>query len=525
MLRRIALPMLRPISLPMPRSTSRSMLRHGIRAALAACLFAASLAAAKDDPLAMKRKALEDMQRELASLENLKAEKLEALEKLEAGRWDARYRAAARAKENEERARSLEEKYGRLASDLTRAEEELLKARNEAKDKADEAAAVLQGWDGFNASLKRSVDGAAENLAYDVPVGLEDRTLRLSKASEMLAAKGANNTQDALAAYLDASLARVDQTLRQSVEDRQTVFGEGRPASAWRLQLGTVFIAELEKGGSGQAESQILLRTGNLQGKTFVWRNDLAGDYNRLLAAAISGAAQGKDKVSLPLDVLQYKSLGSGFVKGQELSLTARFAAWFKAGGVTLYPLFAVGILSLLMILERLIYFARKNTNAKSFTSRFLALAEARRWQEAREMCSKSGSALARTLGALASKAEQSREAAEKAVREAMLREVPALEKRLPLIAAMGAAAPLLGLLGTVSGLVTLFKVLNQLGANDPKVLAGGISEALINTETGLAIAIPVLLIHGFLNERLDTMNAAISSSAMEALNKVWPKG
>lgn len=486
-------------------------------------VLAASLAAAKDDPLAAKRKALEDLQRELASLENLKAEKLEALEKKEAERWDARYRASARSKENDERARSLEEKYGRLASDLTRAEEELVKAKNESKDKADEAAAARQGWDGFNASLKRAVDGAAENLALDVPVALEDRTLRLSKASELLAAKGGASTQDALAAYLDASLLRVDQTLRQSVEDRQAVFGDGRPASAWRLQLGTVFVGELEKGGKN--ESQILLRTGNLQGKTFVWRGDLAGDYNRILAEAVSGAAQGKGEVKLPLDVLQFKSIGSGFVKSEQLSLTARFAAWFKAGGVTLYPLFAVGLLSLLMILERLIYFARKNTNARAFTARFLSLAEARRWQEARDLCARSGSALARTLGALADKADQSREAAEKSVREAMLREVPALEKRLPLIAAMGAAAPLLGLLGTVSGLVTLFKVLNQLGANDPKVLAGGISEALINTETGLAIAIPVLLIHGFLNERLDTMNAAISSSAMEALNKVWPKG
>jgi biopolymer transport protein ExbB len=222
--------------------------------------------------------------------------------------------------------------------------------------------------------------------------------------------------------------------------------------------------------------------------------------------------------------VLQYKSLGSGFVKGEEASWRVRFAGWFKAGGVTLYPLFAIGILSLLMILERLIYFARKNTNARAFTARFLSLAEARRWQEARDLCARSGSALARTLGALASRADQSRDAAEKAVREAMLREVPALEKRLPLIAAMGAAAPLMGLLGTVSGLVTLFKVLNQLGANDPKVLAGGISEALINTETGLAIAIPVLLIHGFLNEKLDTINANISSSAMEVMNKVWPK-
>jgi biopolymer transport protein ExbB len=492
-------------------------------------LLAAGALAAKEDPDAVKRKALEDMQREVASLENLKAEKLEALEKKEAERWDARYRAAAHAKDNEEKARSLEEKYGRLASDLTRVEEELVKARNEAKDKADEAAAIQSGWDGFNAALKRSVDGAAENLSLDVPVALEDRTLRLSKATELLAAKGGANTQDALTAFLDASLLRVDQTLRQSVESRQAVFGGGRPAEAWRLQLGTVFVGELEKNGDGRdgqsGESQILLRTGNLQGKTFVWRNDLAADYNRTLAAAIAGASQGKTRLALPLDVLQYKSLGSGFVKGEEVSLRARFAAWFKSGGVTLYPLFAVGILSLLMILERLVYFARKNTNARAFTGRFLELAERRRWQEARDLCARSGSALARTLGALAEKAEQSREVAEKAVREAMLREIPALEKRLPLLAAMGAAAPLLGLLGTVSGLVTLFKVLNQLGANDPKVLAGGISEALINTETGLAIAIPVLLIHGFLNEKLDTINASISSSVMEALNKVWPKG
>ncbi|MDB5103003.1 MAG: MotA/TolQ/ExbB proton channel family protein [Fibrobacteres bacterium] len=502
-------------------------------AALAA-LLALGSAFAKDDPDAIKRKALEDLRRELASLDNLKSEKLEALEKKEAERWDARYRASAHAKENDEKARSLEEKYGRLASDLTRLEEDLVKARNEAKDKADEAAAVQSGWDAFNATLKRAVDGAAENLSLDVPVALEERTMRLSRAGDLMTPKsGPPATQDALTALLDVSLIRLDQTLRQVLESRQAVFSGGRPADAWRLQLGTVFVGELEKGGeagsdgrSGRsAESQILLRTGNLQGKTFVWREDLAQDYNRKLATAISEAAQGKAQVTLPLDVLQYKSLGSGFVKGEEVTLTRKFAAWFKAGGVTLYPLFAVGILSLLMILERLIYFARKNTNARAFTARFLQMAENRRWHEAKELCAKSGSALARTLGAVASHGDQSREAAEKAVREAMLREVPALEKRLPLIAAMGAAAPLLGLLGTVSGLVTLFQVLNQLGANDPKVLAGGISEALINTETGLAIAIPVLLFHGFLNEKLDTMNAALSSSALEVMNRIWPKG
>jgi biopolymer transport protein ExbB len=184
-----------------------------------------------------------------------------------------------------------------------------------------------------------------------------------------------------------------------------------------------------------------------------------------------------------------------------------------------------VGILALFMILERLIYFTRRSTNTGAFTRRFNELIDQRRWQEARDFCAKSGSSLARALGAIAANVDKTRDTAEKALREAMLREIPALEKRLPLIAAMGTAAPLLGLLGTVSGLVTLFKVLNQIGANDAKVLAGGISEALVNTETGLAIAIPVLLIHGFLNEKLDTLNATLSSHSLEVLNKIWPKG
>jgi biopolymer transport protein ExbB len=493
---------------------------------------------AKEDPDAIKRKALDDVKRELVSLENLKAEKLEALEKKEAERWDARYRQAAHAKENEEKARALEEKYSRLASELTRTEEDLVKVRNETKDKDDEAALAKSGWEGFNATLKRSVDGAAENLSTDIPLALEERTLRLSHAGELLAGKNTGTksgtspvmrsedfsiTDGALRDFLGAGLLRLDLTSSQKIASKQSIFTGGRPAEAWQLQLGTVFIGELEKGG--KAESQILLRTGNLQGRTFVWRADLAEGYNQALASALSGAAQGKGEVTLPLDVLQYKSMGSGFVKGEEKSAWTQFKAWFKAGGVTLYPLFAVGILSLLMILERLIYFARKNTNSKVFMRRFLELVDQRKWQEATEFCSHSGSALARALGALASHASQSREVAEKAVREAMLREVPALEKRLPLIAAMGAAAPLLGLLGTVSGLVTLFKVLNQLGANDPKVLAGGISEALINTETGLAIAIPVLLMHGFLNEKLDTINATLSSCSLQVLNKLWPKG
>lgn len=497
-------------------------------------LSAALVMAPKDDPDAGRRKELENLKRELASLETLKAEKLEALERKEAERWDARYRQTARGKEADEKARGLEEKYSRLAGDLGRLEEELVKARNEAQEKADEAAAAQGTWNALANSLRRNVDQAAEGVASDFPVGIEERTLRYSRASQALLEAPApkegpasgvpyGSLRTALEDFLGAGLYRLDLTSRQSLETRQALFGEGRPAAAWRLQLGTVFVGELEKGGSN--ESQILLRTGSLQGRTFVWRSDLAGGFNQTLSSAIKDAAEGKTRVALPLDVLQFKSVGSGFVKGEEQGMWKSFTVWFKAGGVTLYPLFAVGIIALLMILERLVFFARRNTDAEAFMAKYQALADRGQWAEAKALCDRNGSSLARTLGAIAANAGKSRDAAEKAVREAMLKEIPSLEKRLPLIAALGTAAPLLGLLGTVSGLVTLFKVLNQLGANDPKVLAGGISEALINTETGLAIAIPVLLVHGFLNEKLDTITANINGRSLEVLNKLWPKG
>jgi len=113
-----------------------------------------------------------------------------------------------------------------------------------------------------------------------------------------------------------------------------------------------------------------------------------------------------------------------------------------------------VGILALLMIAERLIYFARKNTTPRP--SRTLPALRSRGAAEARELCAKSAAPW-RAPGALARKGSAPRFRREGSARS-LLREVPALEKRLPLIAAHGRGGPLRGLLGTVSGLVTLFR-------------------------------------------------------------------
>ena len=79
---------------------------------------------------------------------------------------------------------------------------------------------------------------------------------------------------------------------------------------------------------------------------------------------------------------------------------------------------------------------------------------------------------------------------------EAIMREAPALERYQGIIKVFAAVAPLLGLLGTVVGMIITFQQLTLFGTGDPKLMAGGISQALITTVLGLIVAIPLVLLH-----------------------------
>ena len=106
---------------------------------------------------------------------------------------------------------------------------------------------------------------------------------------------------------------------------------------------------------------------------------------------------------------------------------------------------------------------------------------------------------------------------------ETILREIPSIERGLPVLAILAAIAPLLGLLGTVTGMIETFQSITLFGTGDPKLMSGGISQALVTTELGLAVAIPVLLIHSSLSSKsnrlvqvLDEESAAIVARLAE---------
>lgn len=113
---------------------------------------------------------------------------------------------------------------------------------------------------------------------------------------------------------------------------------------------------------------------------------------------------------------------------------------------------------------------------------------------------------LGRVLAVYNKEQNQTVEALELRLLEAVVDEQTHLEKGLSMLKLLAALAPMLGLLGTVTGMIETFQVITQFGNGDPKVMAGGISMALVTTVLGLVAAMPLLLAHNILSTQSENI-------------------
>ncbi|EGQ8120416.1 MotA/TolQ/ExbB proton channel family protein [Vibrio cholerae] len=113
---------------------------------------------------------------------------------------------------------------------------------------------------------------------------------------------------------------------------------------------------------------------------------------------------------------------------------------------------------------------------------------------------------LGRILAVYNKEQQRSVEALELRLLEAVVDEQNHLETGLSMLKLLAALAPMLGLLGTVTGMIETFQVITQFGNGDPKVMAGGISMALVTTVEGLIAAIPMLLAHNILSAQAEAI-------------------
>lgn len=191
-----------------------------------------------------------------------------------------------------------------------------------------------------------------------------------------------------------------------------------------------------------------------------------------------------------------------------------------RAGGPIVWPILAIGLLSLLIIVHRTWYLTRVHGNSDRVMGEVTALIAAGDWTACRERLDRFKEwPVVNVIRAGITARREDRATLESILQEAILRELPRLERYLSVLSIFGAVAPLLGLLGTVTGMIGTFRVITLHGTGDPKLMSGGISEALITTELGLIVAIPIMLLHTFLSRRVDHIVADMEQKAIGLSN------
>jgi biopolymer transport protein ExbB len=211
--------------------------------------------------------------------------------------------------------------------------------------------------------------------------------------------------------------------------------------------------------------------------------------------------------------------------RGGALSqLTHALSLWrqIPKGGPIVWPILAILVVGIAIVVERIVFLRQRNLDADGFTRDIENLVAENSWDECRTSCrNHADKPVARVVAAGLACWHMQREAMENALQEAILREVPPMERFLSTLGMLAAIAPLLGLLGTVTGMIDTFHVITQHGTGDPRMMSGGISEALVTTMLGLTVAIPIMLAHTLINRAVDTRIGQMEEKAVALVNIV----
>lgn len=186
------------------------------------------------------------------------------------------------------------------------------------------------------------------------------------------------------------------------------------------------------------------------------------------------------------------------------------------AGGWLMLPIILCSVVSTAIIIERLWSLRRPRVVPDNLVAQVWQLHRDGEITAGYVSSIRDGSPLGRILSAGIINRQHSREIMKEAIEEIGRQVVHDLERYLNTLGTIASITPLLGLLGTVIGMIKVFSAITLVGVGDPAVLAGGISEALITTATGLSVAIPSLMFHRYFSGRVERLVVAMEEEALK---------
>ena len=175
-------------------------------------------------------------------------------------------------------------------------------------------------------------------------------------------------------------------------------------------------------------------------------------------------------------------------------------------GGLFMVPILLCSITALAIFVERLFSLGRRRVVPAELVRRVEALLADEDLAGAAELLRRSRAAIARVLTAGLRVSGQRRDVIKEHLEEAGRQEAAGLERFVDTLGTIAGVSTLLGLLGTISGMIEIFSVISTQSAVNPGTLAGGISEALVTTLAGLSVAIPTIVMHRYLLNRVNAL-------------------
>lgn len=189
-----------------------------------------------------------------------------------------------------------------------------------------------------------------------------------------------------------------------------------------------------------------------------------------------------------------------------------------QAGGMAMWPLLLFSVAALAIIGERFWSLQRRLVCPPNLVPQVQQWLERDELDESRIALIRSSSPLGRVVAAGLANRHQGREIVKEALENAGRHTVPDLERYLRTLGTIGTIAPFLGLLGTVLGMIEMFSGISDRGVGDPSIVASGISQALVATATGLAVAIPSVMFYRFFRGKVAELLLDMEQEALRLI-------
>jgi len=372
-----------------------------------------------------------------------------------------------------EKLNGLQEKLITVSDDLKAAQEKLEKLNKKANE-------VAENGDITSVVTMQATSALKE---YGLEMDESNKTTNLEKLS---------------AAFdKSAKLYATQSSIRN--EKGKFYLPNGKPVVADIVKVGNIAAFGIAKEATGA-----LAPAG--EGKYKLWNSADSSDDAKAL---FSGESLDN------LDIFVYENLD----KEVEFKKEKTVGDTVRAGGVIGYIILSLGLLGLLLIALRVVLLSKSGSNVEKLTKTVVEKLNTEGITDTQEAIKGYKGSTARVLKATLRNITRDREHIEDIVTENILNESSAIDKFGSFVLVIAAVAPLLGLLGTVTGMISTFDIITEHGTGDPKLLSGGISEALVTTMLGLVVAIPLLLLGNLLSGWAQKIKDSMEQSALHVIN------